>query len=54
MELVARRAGYAGPFHVLERFAFYAAAKSSFAVVQCGEQRLYGNVLIRMGALAPG
>ncbi|WP_284179634.1 RbsD/FucU domain-containing protein [Rhabdaerophilum sp. SD176] len=54
MELVARRAGYAGPFHALERFAFYAAAKSSFAVVQCGEQRLYGNVLIRMGALAPG
>lgn len=54
MELGARRAGYAGPFQALERFALYAAGKSSFAVVQCGEQRLYGNVLIRMGALAPG
>ncbi|MCZ8183693.1 MAG: fucose-binding protein [Beijerinckiaceae bacterium] len=53
MERVARRAGYVGAFHTLERFAFYAAARSSFAVVQCGEQRLYGNVLIRMGALAP-
>ena len=54
MERVARQAGYAGRFQMLERFAFYAAAKSSFAVVQCGEQRLYGNVLIRMGALGPG
>ena len=54
MEGVARRAGYAGRFHALERFAFYDAAKCAFAVVQCGERRLYGNVLLRMGALAPG
>ncbi len=54
MEQVAYRAGFGGPFHALERFAFYEAAKGAFAVVQCGERRLYGNVLIRMGALAPG
>lgn len=54
MEQVARRAGYAGAFNSLERFAFYGAARSAFAVVQCGERRLYGNVLIRMGAIGPG
>lgn len=53
MEQVARRAGFAGDMPRLERFAFYAAAKSAFGVVQCGERRLYGNVLIRMGAIPP-
>ncbi len=54
MERVARASGYAGAFHNLERFAFYSAARSAFAVVQCGEQRLYGNVLVRMGVVRPG
>lgn len=53
MEAVARRAGYGGAFHRLERFAFYGAARAAFGVVQCGESRLYGNVLIRMGAIKP-
>jgi L-fucose mutarotase len=52
MQNVARRSGFSGNFARLERFAFYGAAKNAFAVVQCGDPRFYGNVLIRKGALA--
>ncbi len=36
-----------------ERFAFYAAVKNAFAVVATGERRLYGNILLRKGVVAP-
>ena len=35
----------------LERHAFYARAREAFAIVQTGETRLYGNVLLRKGVL---
>jgi len=35
----------------LERFAFYDAARRAFAVVATGEQRGYGNVLLRKGVI---
>ncbi len=35
----------------IERFAFYAAAREAFAVVQTGEERAYGCFLIRKGVL---
>ena len=35
----------------LERFAFYAAAELSFAVVQVGDPRFYGCFLIRKGVI---
>lgn len=35
----------------LERFAFYEAARRAFAVVATGEQRGYGNVLLRKGVI---
>ncbi|CAN1554406.1 FucU Fucose dissimilation pathway protein FucU [Rhabdaerophilaceae bacterium] len=54
MQRVARGAGFSGGFATLERFDFYNAAKAGFGVVQCGELRLYGNVLIRKGVVAPG
>lgn len=39
----------------LERFAFYDAAASSFAVVQVGDPRPYGCFLLRKGVIAaPG
>ena len=31
----------------LERFAFYERAASAFAVVQTGEKRLYGNIILK-------
>lgn len=38
----------------IERFAFYERARSAFAVVQTGETRLYGNVLLTKGVIPPG
>jgi L-fucose mutarotase len=46
-------AGRHWPIGELERFAFYEAARTSYAVVLTGERRFYGNVLIKKGALAP-
>ena len=39
------------PVERLERFAFYAAAKSSFGVIQVGDTRPYGCFLFRKGVL---
>ena len=35
----------------LERFAFYIRAKSAFAIVQTGETRLYGNIILKKGVI---
>ena len=37
----------------IERFGFYERAGQAFAVVQTGETRLYGNVLLKMGVVRP-
>lgn len=37
----------------LERFAFYERAKQSFAVIQTGEARLYGCIILTKGVIAP-
>jgi L-fucose mutarotase len=37
----------------IERFAFYERARQAFAVVQTGETRLYGCVLLKMGVIQP-
>jgi L-fucose mutarotase len=37
----------------LERFAFYANARDAFALVQTGETRLYGNVILKKGVIRP-
>jgi L-fucose mutarotase len=54
MRRQAVRAGFEDAFATLERFAFYDAAKRAFAVVQCGDARFYGNVLVRKGAIEGG
>jgi L-fucose mutarotase len=41
------------PLGSLERFAFYDAARTSYAVVQTGETRWWGDVLLKKGAFAP-
>lgn len=38
---------------LLERFAFYDRVSDAFAVVQTGERRLYGNVLLKKGIIRP-
>ena len=37
----------------LERFAFYRRANAGYAVVQTGEQRLYGNIVLKKGVVRP-
>lgn len=37
----------------IERFAFYDRVKSAYAIVQTGERRLYGNVLLKKGIVRP-
>ena len=38
---------------LLERFAFYERVKDAFAIVQTGERRLYGNILLKKGIIRP-
>lgn len=38
----------------IERFAFYARARECFAIVQTGEGRLYGNIILTKGVVRPG
>jgi L-fucose mutarotase len=38
----------------IERFAFYERAQAAFVLVQTGETRLYGNVLLKKGVIRPG
>ncbi|MEM8849157.1 MAG: RbsD/FucU family protein [Pseudomonadota bacterium] len=37
----------------MERFAFYDRAKAAHAVVQTGEARLYGNIILKKGVVRP-
>ncbi len=53
-DFTAVLAQHAAPAPVaLERHAFYAAAAEAFVVVQTGERRLYGNVLVTKGVVPP-
>jgi L-fucose mutarotase len=38
---------------LLERFAFYERVKGAYAIVQTGERRLYGNILLKKGIIRP-
>lgn len=37
----------------IERFAFYDRAKKAAAVIQTGETRLYGNIILKKGVIRP-
>ena len=43
--------GKAVSMELVERFAFYERAKKCFAVVQTGEKRQYGNIIIKKGVI---
>ena len=36
----------------LERFAFYERAASAYVIVQTGERRLYGNIILKKGVIS--
>lgn len=44
--------GLCGRLGRLERFAFYERAKDAYLVIQTGEERLYGNLLVKKGVIA--
>ena len=37
----------------IERFAFYEVAKEAYAVIQTGERRFYGCIMLRKGVVPP-
>lgn len=39
------------PIQSLERFAFYERAADAFTIVQTGERRLYGNIILKKGVI---
>lgn len=45
--------GRARPMIGVERFAFYDKAREGFAVIQTGERRFYGCIILRKGVVAP-
>ncbi|MCV6600671.1 MAG: ribose ABC transporter [Cohaesibacter sp.] len=50
---INERADHPASLQSLERFAFYERARRAFAVVQTGETRLYGNIIVKKGVVAP-
>ena len=52
VQAVLAASGHAAAMTGIERFAFYDAAKASFAVVQVGDPRPYGCFLFRKGVIA--
>jgi L-fucose mutarotase len=38
----------------VERFAFYDLCRAAHAIVQTGEARLYGNIILKKGVIRPG
>lgn len=40
-------------FLALERHEFYAQAKSAYLIIRTGESRIYANVILRKGVIAP-
>ncbi len=51
--ILAAQAGPSFTLGKLERHDFYARAKTAFAVVGTGEQRLYGNIILKKGIVRP-
>ncbi len=49
--IINKTADNPAPITTLERFAFYDRAKKAYAVVQTGEQRLYGNIILKKGVI---
>jgi L-fucose mutarotase len=46
-------AGGGKPAEAVERFAFYAAAETAYAIVRTGERRFYGNIILTKGVIPP-
>ncbi|TFL16507.1 RbsD/FucU family protein [Jannaschia formosa] len=45
--------GETRPMVGIERFAFYDIAREAYAVIQTGERRFYGCIMLRKGVIGP-
>ena len=52
-ELINRVADHPAALSSLERHAFYERSASAFLVLQTGETRLYGNIILKKGVIGP-
>ncbi len=50
-DLLDRIGDQPAPLGKIDRFAFYERARRSFAIVQTGETRLYGNIILTKGVI---
>lgn len=50
---IDRAEGRPRPMQWVDRFGFYDLVKGAFAIVQTGERRLYGNMMLRKGIIRP-
>jgi L-fucose mutarotase len=50
---IERSEGRARPLTGLDRHSFYARAKQAYAVLQTGERRFYGTLMLRKGVVEP-
>ena len=53
MESIVRRHEPSMTLASMERFAFYERVSRGYAIVQTGERRLYGNILLKKGVIRP-
>lgn len=49
--IIEKTADNPAQIQTLERFAFYERAATAFAIVQTGERRLYGNIILKKGVI---
>ena len=52
-ETIIRRYEPKMSYSTIERFAFYERSRQAAAVVQTGEARLYGNIILKKGVIRP-
>ncbi|MEM5471347.1 RbsD/FucU family protein [Hoeflea sp. AS60] len=51
--VIDKAEGKSRPMIGIERFAFYEVAKQAYAVIQTGERRFYGCIMLRKGVIPP-
>lgn len=52
-QIVDEVADNPAPIVPIERFSFYDRSRAAYAIVQSGETRLYGNVILKKGVIFP-
>lgn len=49
--IIDKTADTPAPIRTLERFAFYDRTSQAYAIIQTGERRLYGNIILKKGII---